>query len=891
MLSFINKQNLFTKLLVTFLLTAAISTISTGLLSYYQAKKSVEEAAVSKLLTIRDARKENIMAYLQRIESQIVILAEDPTVRNALIDFSQSFVVSIDTGGFYDPTEAKNDVKRFYDEEFIPAINANSLGSYRSLPFVPTDERAVYFQYHYISKNQKGLGEKDNLYSVDDSDHPYHTVHAQNHTFFKQYQQEFGYYDLFLVDMQGNIVYTVFKETDFATNLLTGPHRKSNLATVVKKSIGATQFKTVWQDYDFYVPSYNSPAAFVSTPVYRESKQIGVLAFQIPTNQINDLVSGSEGWVKDGLGNTGDIILMGQQDRKSRAEIRPFIEDKESLFYNLSVLRGKEVVEMVKTSNSSILTISFNSLVAEEVSKGRSGVMEDRSYLGQEILAAYTTLDFKGLHWGIISHINVEEAFKATDDLRNYLPLILFIILTATGIMVWYFAQTISKPLIEICSYTQDLAKGDFPSIRDSQDQNEIGSTFRSLKELTGRLKQAALFASQVGKGDFDSDLKVDNEQDILGVSLIKMRDNIKDSKIDEDKRRWANEGLRKFTELLRGDLESVARMGDIILPELAAYIEASVVLLYVAEEQEDDKYLELAASYAYKRKKHIHQRIELGEGAVGQCFFEQRTLLITEVPENYLTIRSGMGQSTPEALLVVPLMMEDKITGVLEIGFVHTPPQHYVSFVDRLSVNIGSELYAIGINRTTQQLLRQSQATTEQLRSQEEEMRQNMEELVATQEEMERVQVENERKSEQMQQLNEKMIENEKKLTKTFNRASKTEAVINNLPVLLLNLKADEKQTVLYTNDYARSLFGYETEELNERYFANVIYEKDRERVVDFKQELVVGQKYNIMYRIVTDEGNIIEVRDTGQLITDEKSSSVVCCLTLRTESEKKQS
>ena len=156
-------------------------------------------------------------------------------------------------------------------------------------------------------------------------------MHRKHHPLFKQYLAKFGFYDIFLIDVEnGRIIYSVFKEIDFGTSLLTGPHKNSNLARAFNAARVSTDpdFVSV-VDFESYTPSYGAPAAFMASPIIDNGHTIGVLAFQMPVDQINDIMTSNQGWKNVWLGNSGETYLVGT-DKLLRNQSRFLIEDREN---------------------------------------------------------------------------------------------------------------------------------------------------------------------------------------------------------------------------------------------------------------------------------------------------------------------------------------------------------------------------------------------------------------------------------------------------------------------------------------------------------------------------------------------------------------------------------
>jgi PAS domain S-box-containing protein len=156
-----------------------------------------------------------------------------------------------------------------------------------------------------------------------------------------------------------------------------------------------------------------------------------------------------------------------------------------------------------------------------------------------------------------------------------------------------------------------------------------------------------------------------------------------------------------------------------------------------VKQEEEQYPVLELEACYAYDRRKHLHRIIDAGQGLVGQCYYEAQPILLYDVPQNYVSITSGLGQATPSCILIMPMVAERKVLGVLEVAAFHRLADHEVNFCKKAAEAFATVIHSLATHESIKQLLTQSQVQMEQLRSQEEEMRQNLEELKATEEQL----------------------------------------------------------------------------------------------------------------------------------------------------------
>jgi PAS domain S-box-containing protein len=252
------------------------------------------------------------------------------------------------------------------------------------------------------------------------------------------------------------------------------------------------------------------------------------------------------------------------------------------------------------------------------------------------------------------------------------------------------------------------------------------------------------MFAKNIGDGKYDSEFKPLSEHDVLGNALLEMRGNLSRVADEDKKRNWATEGQAKFGELLRLNTNDVNKLSDTLISNLVKYLNANQGALYLIDDLEsDDPTLSLTSCYAWDKKKYVNQKIHRGEGLVGQAWQEMDVIYLTDVPNDYIKITSGLGDANPNCILIVPLKVNEQIFGVLEIASFNVLKDFEIEFVSKIAETLASTISTVKVNAKTQRLLEESQELTEQMRAQEEEMRQNMEELQATQEEMERGQSE----------------------------------------------------------------------------------------------------------------------------------------------------
>ena len=265
------------------------------------------------------------------------------------------------------------------------------------------------------------------------------------------------------------------------------------------------------------------------------------------------------------------------------------------------------------------------------------------------------------------------------------------------------------------------------------------------IKALIANLQKAAEFISNIAKGNYEIQWtglneknKKENEENLVG-ELLKMRDQMVKVRQEDQERMWVTEGITLFSEIVRQHQDNMELLSDTLTSQIAKYLKANQVYLYFVSDKEDELVLELYGCYAYDKKRYVEKTIEPGQGLVGQTYLEQSTNYLTKIPANYVTITSGLGEATPNCLVIVPLKFNDIVEGILEIASFKPFQQHEIDFLERIGEIIASAIINIRGAVKMKKMVETMQIQSEEMRAQEEEMRQNMEELQATQEEMSR--------------------------------------------------------------------------------------------------------------------------------------------------------
>jgi PAS domain S-box-containing protein len=348
--------------------------------------------------------------------------------------------------------------------------------------------------------------------------------------------------------------------------------------------------------------------------------------------------------------------------------------------------------------------------------------------------------------------LDITDILNTTVPSRNkqatqWVLIVIIIITLVLALYIIHIIRSFNVPIAKIKEYLSKFVQGALPANIDISASNEFKEIGHYLENVVDGLKEKTIFATELGKGNLNSEYASISDKDTLGNALLTLQKSLqkaeeedKNHQVENERRRWTNEGLAKFSEILRMNNDNTEMLCDSVIKNLVKYLNASLGGIYlIKDEDKEHAHLYLASAFAYDRKKFVNEKILLGEGLIGACAQEKQTIYMTDIPGDYVKITSGLGDANPKVLLIVPLNLENEILGVLEISSFEPFEKHVLEFVEKLAESIASTLASAKINERTQHLLEQSQKQAVEMAEQEEEMRQNMEELQATQEESSR--------------------------------------------------------------------------------------------------------------------------------------------------------
>ncbi|HAS45858.1 MAG TPA: hypothetical protein DCS93_35580 [Microscillaceae bacterium] len=341
------------------------------------------------------------------------------------------------------------------------------------------------------------------------------------------------------------------------------------------------------------------------------------------------------------------------------------------------------------------------------------------------------------------TEINLLESYNRSNRNRYIILLVSLVIL----ILFHYFLGTfimngVITKLLPIKTQIANLSKGDLPQPMEEKP-DEFRATIRYLNVLNRNLKMVKDYANQVGAGKFDSDLTIFNEGSELGASLSDMGQSLQKVYDEEQLRIWITDGLAKFAEILRQNSDDLDQLCYKVISQLVQYIDIVQGGIFILDNHSETPVFNLRASYAYDRMKFTERQVAVNEGLISRVYYEKEMVYLEAIPENYLYVESGLGNTVPKTLVLLPLKNDQEIEGVVELASFREFLPHELEFLQRLSESIAATITVVITHQKNERMLLDYQEMTSTLKEQQLELQQNTEELHIAKQEIKKQQKE----------------------------------------------------------------------------------------------------------------------------------------------------
>lgn len=494
------QMNIAAKVAGTLLIVAVCTGLIVGWISYTSGKNAMEKLTFQQLTALRTAKESEITSYFEQMQQQARTVSGDSGIAAAMQAFATAYYElswALDSGRLEHNIDAS--LADYYQQHFAPLLDDPVLRRQGIESDLPKEAATQYLQHHYISANPNPTATKSQLLRAPADASGWADAHETHHQRFLRYLETFGYYDIFLIEADGGrVVYSVSKELDLATSLLTGPYRDSNLARAFKLAkLTSNEDDVITVDFEPYLPSLGAPAAFIASPIRHEGRTIGVLAFQVPIDRINRIMTGNERWQEHGMGKSGETYLVGQ-DYTMRSVSRFLVEDRDrylQLLANLDYPQQK--LDRLRRLDTSVLIQDVNTRSVQHALAGDSDTTIVRDYRGVRVLSSYGPIKFGNHDWALISEIDTHEAFAPINELRRATVLFSTLIVFVVAVLAFIVSRSFTRPLESLAAAVKKVGRGDTEIELPVRSNDEIGQLTHEFNSMVANLDQQKLVIAE----------------------------------------------------------------------------------------------------------------------------------------------------------------------------------------------------------------------------------------------------------------------------------------------------------------------------------------------------------------------------------------------------------
>ncbi|KHD08670.1 hypothetical protein PN36_00830 [Candidatus Thiomargarita nelsonii] len=506
------RQKMFIGSAFLAVIPVVITALFTSQIASTLSQQALTEAAKSHITYIRDAKKTQIEDYFNRVFNQVQVYANAKTIIEAMRGFKEAYPKFKDEA----TPKYKKALKDYYINEFSEEYRILNVNQAPNMieRLNQLDDNSISLQYQYIANNPNPLGTKEEFFAADDESN-YTQLHRQYHSYFHDIQTRFNFEDIYLVDADnGQIIYSVLKELDFATSLKTGPYAKTGLGQLFEKAIHSPHGDIVLVDFAPYLPFYDGQAAFIGAPIFDEREQkLGILIFQISIDRINDIMTNRRVWQFEESGGTGEVYLVAA-DGTMRNDSRMLVENKENyLFAVQQVGLPDDLLNEINLKDSSVGFQKVDNPGTRSAFSGVTGFDLYEDYRGEFVLSAFAPINISSLQWAIFSTLQEKESLERLEALTTEITTgafpIAVLILVIGGVAGFFFFGRIAAPISHMEAIVTKVAHGDFTARADIKTGDELetlSNTFNGL--LDDRLTALA---------------KAEKENELLNNSIIEL--------------------------------------------------------------------------------------------------------------------------------------------------------------------------------------------------------------------------------------------------------------------------------------------------------------------------------------------------------------------------------
>lgn len=477
------------KLLVMLLGVSLVSSFVIGAIGFINGRQSLHDAAVDQLTTIRSMRAAELLEAIEDARDAASLNSRNLSAQtisrelNAAFDELQQRELT---------PEERETLEAYYTETFVPKLEERSGEDFGETAFIPESNAGQYLQLMYSTRNKDFDADFDELLVNNDAGDGTRYAEAAGRygDYFTRLIEQSGYEDALLLNLDGDVVFSAYKGVDLGTNLNTGPYKDTAFAETYRETIATNSVNAVGiTDFDRWIPSLNIPTMWAISPVGNDSGITGAIAFQISLDAINDVMTGGEKWKEQGLGETGEVYLVGRDDLM-RSISRELVEKPEE-FAERVIRNGTSpaIAHRAVETGGTVLLQPIDTKAVELAQEGKTGTLEGRDYIGGDSVVAYAPLDIEGLDWVIVARIDSGEAFAPVADFTRTVLLSFLGILIAVSLLSLVLAQVFTRPIHRLVGAVHRVAEGDLDVQVPHTSRDEFGDLGIAFNDMASSLR------------------------------------------------------------------------------------------------------------------------------------------------------------------------------------------------------------------------------------------------------------------------------------------------------------------------------------------------------------------------------------------------------------------
>jgi len=480
--------NIGTKLLMMILAVAVGAVVVAGYLGLDAGPAALHERLLKQFDSMQATKSLTTENYFKRLGDQVETLSDDLMLMEATGAFSAA----------YHQLNAKKvagafqlELERYYTTIYVPSLRANVGQAGTPQTYIPTSAAAQYVQYFYIVRNPYPVAGRVKLDdALDGSD--YSKVHKKYHPILREYAEKFGFGDMMLVDgATGDVIYTVRKQVDLASNIYSGPFRGTHLAQAARDSHKSAISNYVkLEDFERYLPAEGAPEAFIASPIIYQARHVGELVFALQVDAIDRIMTDDRHWQEAGLGLTGQSYLVGS-DYLMRSNDRFLLENPTHYF---AMLRAQKVpeerVQTIQRLNTSILQVEAKTPAVEAALQGKSGNTVSRNYLGQLATSSYSPLNIQGLKWVLVTQAAVEETNAPIRVFQKRFRLSTIVIMLVAVGLALLMARAFLQPIRALREGARRFGAGQKDVVVPVTSHDELGQLTTAFNEMVQNIQR-----------------------------------------------------------------------------------------------------------------------------------------------------------------------------------------------------------------------------------------------------------------------------------------------------------------------------------------------------------------------------------------------------------------